>query len=215
MEPFLNLPYDSKVKEVWLLAARCARTTGILLLATFGALVFVPEEHRLVVLKTFDLLLLFAVVWVLCAVLIIFKLRSSIPKGLFLILLLFIVTPSALWLLGIRWDLFVQTPAHITVDGRPISKGRVYKGWGGETAVFLDNMGNPDVYVPDLGDVISCDPTLFHDYVLFGRLEKGGDGYLCMSSQKEEISLDLKRTPNVLSFNRSISGHMERVIVQR
>src|SRR5256885_3207748 len=106
--------------------ARYLLTIGIGLMAGFAALFFMPTEKRLLMLARFDFLLLLAFLWVLSAVIVTVKLRSSAPRYLFVLLALSVSLPVILWFVGLKWDLLVRVPGHIAIDGRAISSGRVY-----------------------------------------------------------------------------------------
>jgi hypothetical protein len=177
------------------------KIAGIVLLLAFASLFFVPVEFRRLYLAVFDLLVVLTVIWIFPATWVALKLRAAAPKTVLALLIIFVGTPLLLWVVGLRWDLLVRVPARVKVNGSSIREARVYRSLNGETAVFLDNLDGPRVYVPSLRDVIDCDKTLFHDYRLLGRLEKGRDEYFCMTSEKEEIDLELVVTRQEISFN--------------
>lgn len=181
------------------------KAVGIVLVLSFASLVLVPVEFRRLYLAAFDLLMILTIIWILPALWIVVKARAAAPQTLLALLFIFLSTPLLLWIIGLRWDLLVRVPARVNLDAGFVSQARVYRSLAGETAVFLDDLDGPLVYVPALHDVIDCDRTLFHDYRLLGRLEKGRyeghDEYLCMTSEKEEISLRLVVSKQTISFN--------------
>lgn len=191
------------------------RITGLTLFAAFLALLFVPESLRTTILAVFDVLLVLTGLWVVFALVVLLRVGFYASKTILALLGLFVVSPIVLWIVGVRWDLFIRVGVTVTVDSHPVPGAQVYRGLNGGWLVIGRKGGMPSVYVPALHDVLTCDATLFHDYGVFGRLEKGRDEYFCISSAKQEITLDLQVGRNSLAFNRWTGRTVQRISVHQ